>query len=397
MTCDFCSTKSNQLKKCSGCKDVSYCSKECQTRDWRLGHKKECQKIGNKERQAIPGGTAEQNCSDDDEIPVTPYLESCVVCGTFDELKACQRCKKQKYCSVQCQKADWKRHKAYCLKEEENWTEHNQTGGPICAYCRNASTSIACPGCKVVYYCSKFCKQQDWIKHKVTCRSQRAQSNVRETLSRIECSKLGLVTPEEHRGKNPNDGALPLINNDRHFCCLCNEHPVAISCPDCNSDMYCSITCRDLDKETHQEICYLLQVEALSLNPSQMHYRFSFGMNHFYFGFSPYHAKLPGEKYPMYVQDGADLNLIVERTERSREKAMAKAIHKFPNYILTIRIREIPIEEKSAFASNICTQPLVFLAYIRRFHRYRGRHNVYLQVSSLRDAECSVNQFFVMR
>lgn len=216
---------------------MSYCSKECQTRDWRLGHKKECQKIGNKERQAIPGGTAEQNCSDDDEIPVTPYLESCVVCGTFDELKACQRCKKQKYCSVQCQKADWKRHKAYCLKEEENWTEHNQTVGPICAYCRNASTSIACPGCKVVYYCSKFCKQQDWIKHKVTCRSQRAQSNVRETLSRIECSKLGLVTPEEHRGKNPNDGALPLINNDRHFCCLCNEHPVAISCPDCNSDM----------------------------------------------------------------------------------------------------------------------------------------------------------------
>lgn len=161
--------------------------------------------------------------------------------------------------------------------------------------------------------------------------------------------------------------------------------------------MYCSITCRDLDKETHQEICYLLQVEALSLNPSQMLNRFSFGMNHFYFGFSPYHAKLPGEKYPMYVQDGADLNLIVEKTERSREKAMAKAIHKFPNYILTIRIREIPIEEKSAFASNICTQPLVFLAYIRRFHRYRGRHNVYLQVSSLRDAECSVNQFFVMR
>lgn len=73
---------------------MSYCSKECQTRDWSRGHKKECQKIGNKERQAIPGGTAEQNCSDDDEIPVTIYLESCVVCGTFDELKACQRCKK---------------------------------------------------------------------------------------------------------------------------------------------------------------------------------------------------------------------------------------------------------------------------------------------------------------
>lgn len=65
--------------------------------------------------------TAGQNCSDDDGVPVTPYLEKCAVCGSFDKLKACQRCEKQKYCSVQCQKADWKRHKTYCLKEE-NWT-----------------------------------------------------------------------------------------------------------------------------------------------------------------------------------------------------------------------------------------------------------------------------------
>lgn len=247
----------------------------------------------------------------------------------------------------------------------------------------------ACQGCKVVYYCSKFCKQQDWIKHKATCRSQRAQINLKETLSRIECSKLGLVTPEEHHGKNANDGGLPLINNDRYFCCLCNERPVAISCPDCNSDTYCSITCLDLDKETHQDICYSLQVKALSLNPSETINRFSLGMNTLHFGFSPYHAKLPSERNPMYVQDGADLNLIVERTERSRNKALAKAIHKFPNHILTIRIREIPTEEKSAFATNICTQPLVFLAYIRRFHRYRGRHNVYVQDSERREIYAS--------
>lgn len=68
---------------------MSYCSKECQTQDWRRGHKKDCQKIGNTERQAIPGGTAGQNCSDDDGVPVTPYLEKCAVCGSFDKLKAC--------------------------------------------------------------------------------------------------------------------------------------------------------------------------------------------------------------------------------------------------------------------------------------------------------------------
>jgi hypothetical protein len=31
-----------ELKKCSQCKSVQYCSKECQVAAWRAGHKKEC-------------------------------------------------------------------------------------------------------------------------------------------------------------------------------------------------------------------------------------------------------------------------------------------------------------------------------------------------------------------
>jgi hypothetical protein len=31
-----------ELKKCSQCKSVQYCSKECQAADWRAGHKVEC-------------------------------------------------------------------------------------------------------------------------------------------------------------------------------------------------------------------------------------------------------------------------------------------------------------------------------------------------------------------
>lgn len=63
--------------------------------------------------------TAGQNCSDDDGVPVTPYLEKCAVCGSFDKLKACQRCEKQKYCSVQCQKADWKKAQNILFKRRK--------------------------------------------------------------------------------------------------------------------------------------------------------------------------------------------------------------------------------------------------------------------------------------
>ncbi|KAH7907789.1 hypothetical protein BJ138DRAFT_1116390 [Hygrophoropsis aurantiaca] len=44
--CDCCTKKSKAadgaLKKCSRCKQASYCGKECQERDWRESHKSTC-------------------------------------------------------------------------------------------------------------------------------------------------------------------------------------------------------------------------------------------------------------------------------------------------------------------------------------------------------------------
>jgi hypothetical protein len=42
--CHFCHKKSGDLKRCLGCKKVSYCSKGCQKRHWKLGHKTLCRK-----------------------------------------------------------------------------------------------------------------------------------------------------------------------------------------------------------------------------------------------------------------------------------------------------------------------------------------------------------------
>jgi hypothetical protein len=42
--CNYCYSEDlkMELKKCSQCEAVKYCSKECQVADWRAGHKKEC-------------------------------------------------------------------------------------------------------------------------------------------------------------------------------------------------------------------------------------------------------------------------------------------------------------------------------------------------------------------
>jgi hypothetical protein len=43
--------------------------------------------------------------------------KTCRSCGVAPEkLMACSSCKKVRYCSRECQKADWKRHKEECGK-----------------------------------------------------------------------------------------------------------------------------------------------------------------------------------------------------------------------------------------------------------------------------------------
>jgi hypothetical protein len=40
--CSFCGKTEHELWKCSHCRKVQYCSKECQTIHWKNGHKERC-------------------------------------------------------------------------------------------------------------------------------------------------------------------------------------------------------------------------------------------------------------------------------------------------------------------------------------------------------------------
>ena len=375
-----------------------YCSKDCQKKDWIQRHKNECQgaksKVGKQNALVLPAmerTTVEHerdNTNGDKGMPLS--METCPVCGMSGQLKSCQGCLKQKYCSTKCQKVDWKKHKDHCFKEitktetENNRNDINETLA-ICSYCKRKNISLSCSGCNAVYYCSKSCQKLDWIKHKISCISQRSQMKVKETLTTAACHELGLVTPEEHRGRNPNDGYCPITEEIKFMCgsylCIkCKKNKICVECPDCKSSLYCSTKCRDLDKIKHQSLCYFIQTNIPFRGMSDMISMRPDGRLNIVN--SPHHSKLI-DKNPVFVEDGANLNLIIERTVMARDKAVKKTILKYPTHTLITRIREMPIEEKTMFASNICRQPVVFLSYIRRFHRYRGRHNVYLQVRKL--------------
>lgn len=50
--CDDCMATCSSLKRCAQCKEVKYCSKKCQARAWKQGHKHSCGKIC---IRAVPG------------------------------------------------------------------------------------------------------------------------------------------------------------------------------------------------------------------------------------------------------------------------------------------------------------------------------------------------------
>ncbi|KAK4503161.1 hypothetical protein PRZ48_006589 [Zasmidium cellare] len=83
-----------------------------------------------------------------------------------EELDNCSKCLKRKYCSRKCQKDDWKAHKLVCTVARPNnvcgscGAEQREDGGEL-NYCSR---------CKVRRYCSVQCQKDDWKTHKEVCK-----------------------------------------------------------------------------------------------------------------------------------------------------------------------------------------------------------------------------------
>jgi hypothetical protein len=131
--CACCKKQSYDLKKCSACKSVYYCSAECQQRDWPKHSQTEwqcpiCLNCDDCLRTSLAckhqfhtkcfkefvssGGRTCPLCR-------AQFTErTCAHCGqTGYNFKRCSQCKNVFYCSSKCQCADWPKHKSICIKQ----------------------------------------------------------------------------------------------------------------------------------------------------------------------------------------------------------------------------------------------------------------------------------------
>jgi hypothetical protein len=146
---------------CSKCESQHYCSKECQTSDWKR-HKKECAAYCAQNEEAV--SHLRQKMA---EVRISGK-PICTYCGKEnDDLKECTRCHQAHYCNKECQVADWKAgHKQICNPEAVAAVL------PTCTYCGKASENLKeCAVCHRAHYCNRECQVADWkAGHKNICK-----------------------------------------------------------------------------------------------------------------------------------------------------------------------------------------------------------------------------------
>jgi len=85
------------------------------------------------------------------------------------EVFECTGCLSVRYCSEECQRADWnERHKPKC--KEMNERRLNPRKFDVCASCGKSNAKQQCTGCMKTRYCSRECQMSHWSEHKEECK-----------------------------------------------------------------------------------------------------------------------------------------------------------------------------------------------------------------------------------
>ncbi|XP_076435618.1 uncharacterized protein LOC143275422 [Babylonia areolata] len=124
--------------------------------------------------------------------------------GGGDTIRICTGCHVTGYCSRECQRRHWKRHKKECRSVSE---KESVTAGPreatnrvsedgssadghfkTCQKCGIQRLEMKkCGSCQQVTYCSRDCQRADWKTHRDTCRKTPAEDA--ETTERKELAR----------------------------------------------------------------------------------------------------------------------------------------------------------------------------------------------------------------
>jgi len=199
------------LSTCSGCEQVAYCGKDCQTLHWKAGHKKQCIHVIRRQGQkGQDEATAEEPNYDIGSSKAARQAIS-------SPLALHPPFKEKKGASSACN-----------VKE--------------CANCLSSSVALhACTRCKIVYYCSRPCQILHWKKggHQQLCISlEERKPNVASALKN-EVIVGGSMCPVCLEGLRPESSMTLPCKHNFHYECVQGLRRFGVQqvCPLCRAEL----------------------------------------------------------------------------------------------------------------------------------------------------------------
>ncbi|XP_028515265.1 ubiquitin carboxyl-terminal hydrolase 16-like, partial [Exaiptasia diaphana] len=175
-SCAFFLKPSKSLKKCTGCEIFFYCDSKCQAQHWKTGHKDVCSaKIIEDSSQAFflkeddeHDQNEQRDCCDVCEHPLQVVLKKCTGCHkTFyygdDSQSTTKNCDIDRKGTVSPERTS---------SNEDDICRNNKPQETVqpCAFCKKPSTDLKkCFFFKQVSYCTKECQRKLFFKHKIVC------------------------------------------------------------------------------------------------------------------------------------------------------------------------------------------------------------------------------------
>ncbi|XP_052771747.1 uncharacterized protein LOC128211237 [Mya arenaria] len=422
LSCEFCHKEEGDLRRCTRCFSVYYCSKECQIANWP-NHSVSCSSYLSRSNRAglnrptsstsAKGETSDNKettapLNNEDERKGTVDLTSkfkqeynsrqnkaakvqkpstlCARCAKPESSKRCAKCKSVYYCSQLCQKADWKQHKPSC----EELAAH------LCSFCSEPNCSLRCSRCKISLYCSVNCQRKHWTTHKQICMSglsanssdiDQAEGKTNDNETHRTFDEKGPKTTQNtaHEIKKGMADADPSIKR----CCSCETSGCSLKCSRCKAVFYCSHECQRQDWTSHKRSCVRVYTEEEQRiieerqrqKRAQRESMFPDGEPNFAINTSNH----PGGLDRFFAMLTPEQCLINEaRPAGSLQKAIVLARVMFPFHEILTSFENVPWEEMFPFHLffALAHRPSVLLAFMFRYHEHAMRHGVYLKDDS---------------
>jgi len=165
--CTNCKTPSYNLKRCSKCKKKWYCSVECQKKNWKF-HKKNCKKI---HKTLMKNIEKSKNRDKRAWNYIFELVDNIIYATRFS-------------CNIEddpVKQINAKLAKEHIKQTKKNFKKNGtenfeffrirECNWHLCPVITTESKKLKlCNGCEMVYYCSLNCQKKDWKSHKEFCK-----------------------------------------------------------------------------------------------------------------------------------------------------------------------------------------------------------------------------------